>query len=70
MIQDGKRNVKDFMNSTYCSNLTNDMMHSMRLINHAVDNYSMNMPDSLEKALNEAKKSLQIVISELLTEYR
>lgn len=65
-----KENVKDFMNSAYCRNLAKDILHAERLIHHATDNYRINMPDSLEKALGEAEKSLQLVLSELLTEYR
>ena len=65
-----KENVKDFMNSAYCSNLAKDILHADRLIHHAIDNYRVNMPDTLEKALDEAEKSLQLALSELLIEYR
>ena len=66
-------NVKNFINSAYCSKLAKDISHAERLIHHALDNYGVNMPDTLEKALSEAEKSLQLVdvrISELLNEYR
>ena len=65
-----KENVKDFMNSAYCIKLAKDILHAERLIHHVIDNYRANMPDTLEKALGEAEQSLQLVLSELLTEYR
>jgi len=64
-----RKDIRDFMNSSYCSDFTKELHRTVRLVHYARDNYGMNMPDSLEKALANVEKSLQIALTELLTEW-
>lgn len=59
-----KQNVEEFMKSSFCQNLLLEIMHAERILNHAIDNYAVNMPDCVEGAIREAEQKLRLIQTE------
>lgn len=54
-----------FLNSSYYQTLKNDVAHGYRKINHALDNYGVDMSKELEEALQRLSKATEEVLKEL-----
>ena len=60
-----QEHTEEFMKSAYCNRFSEEVLHSERMLHHALDNYGMVMPDNLESAIREAEKKLQQIQTEI-----
>lgn len=58
-------NQKAFIKSSYYQTLKREISHGYRKINHALDNYGVDMSSELEGALQRLNKSTEEVLKEL-----
>lgn len=56
---------EEFMNGSYCSRFSTEVLHAERILHHALDNYGMVMPENLEQAVKEAEIKLKQIQKEI-----